>query len=135
MPLLTMPAPTSARSWRTLLGCAVMAAAVTAPCAIDFPAATLHGKAAYARGGDASGVGASDAGAEGTAGGSGAAAGAGGVDSGGGADPSDGGPGGGNGGVGQNQNEAPPVADPLGRSGASLSRSQEQDLINRGWPR
>jgi hypothetical protein len=51
------------------------------------------------------------------------------------ADPSDGGPGGGNRRAAQNQHETQRAADPFGRSDTILSPSQEQDLINRGWPR
>lgn len=135
MPLSTMPAQTPAQSYqtlRTLLGCAAMLAMVTVSCAVDLPATTPPGKAAYARVGDGSGAGPS--GAAGTAGGSSANTAAGGVAAGSGADPGDGGFGGGNGRVGQNRNETQKSADPLGRSGAILSPSQEQDLINRGWP-
>jgi hypothetical protein len=114
MPLLTMPAPTPAQSRRTLralLGAAAVLAVATVPCAVGFSAVTLRGKA-YARAGDDSTAG---TGAR--------------------ADPSDGGPGGANRGAVQNQNETQRAADPLGRSDAILSQSQEQDLINRGWPR
>jgi hypothetical protein len=126
MPLLTMPAPVPAqsrRTLRTLLGCAAALAMVTVPCAVDFSAATLRGETAYARVGDGSGTGPS--------GGTVAEA----VEAGSGTDPGDGGSGHGNGRVvGQNQNATQGAADPLERSGASLSPSQERDLINRGWP-
>ncbi len=131
MPLLTMPAPTPAQSRRTLralLGAAAVVAVATVPCAVDLAAVTLRGKAAYARAGDDSTAGPVAAGTEDTAGASSAGAGAR-------ADPSDGGPGGGNRRAAQNQHETQRAADPLGRSDTILSPSQEQDLINRGWPR
>lgn len=115
MPLLTMPAPTpgqSRRTLRALLGAAAVVAVATVPCAVDLAAVTLRGKAAYARAGDDS---TANEGAR--------------------ADPSDGGPGGGNRRAAQNQHETQRAADPFGRSDTILSPSQEQDLINRGWPR
>jgi hypothetical protein len=131
MPLLTMPAPTppqSRRMLRTRLGAAAVVAMVSVPCAVDFPAVTLHREAAYARAGDDSTAGPVAAGTEDTAGASSAGAGAR-------ADQSDGGPGGDNRGGVQNQDETQRAPDPLGRSDTILSPSQEQDLINRGWPR